>query len=454
MTRFLLTAALATGLAASSHATLWAPVQSTDQLSDGTRCMIVYNQGDNSFVMSDVMTSNYRGVVEMPYSVSFDAVPEGAAIVELQAMSEGRYALYVTNGDTGYINPLDGKNGLATSDMKSSAEITVTDGEATIIVNNPDDPDRQFFTYWNQQTFTGWVKKFVIINDAVESSGYLALYTEQNDGPVTPKVTWTADPAPGMYVDELQQFSITFDGATGTELNYDAEMDWIKATVNGETTTSPNSGYYGNPVWFSYRNPITTPGEYCLHLDAGLLNITYPDGSVVPSPEINYTLNIIGQTPGLDINWTTIPASGETVSRLVDIVVEFTNTLSAELNPDAEPITAWLGYEMLTAPTPLDEAPLVLQFATPVTQNGDYEVIIPEGFWNLTTDEDTVQPSPEVYFEITVDDGVGVAKLMDNTTADVFTPSGVCVARNASAAQIKALPAGIYLSQGRKFVVR
>ena len=50
----------------------------------------------------------------------------------------------------------------------------------------------------------------------------------------------------------------------------------------------------------------------------------------------------------------------------------------------------------------------------------------------------------------------GIAGVGDGATAtfDVYSIMGVCVKRGATEADIATLPAGIYFSKGRKFVVR
>lgn len=56
-------------------------------------------------------------------------------------------------------------------------------------------------------------------------------------------------------------------------------------------------------------------------------------------------------------------------------------------------------------------------------------------------------------FQIGESDGLN-AIVAGNAAADVYNASGVCVLRNATAEQMKSLPAGIYIANGKKFVVR
>lgn len=118
--------------------------------------------------------------------------------------------------------------------------------------------------------------------------------------------------------------------------------------------------------------------------------------------------------------------------------------------------------------------PLTNEFYTPYYVSGDEKLTIntavPTGFvckasWKLsdgTTGTDAGQNSvilpalKGLTGEVTLEtvDGSGVESILaDGETADVYTPSGLLVRSNATKAEIKALPKGLYILKGKGKVI-
>lgn len=101
-----------------------------------------------------------------------------------------------------------------------------------------------------------------------------------------------------------------------------------------------------------------------------------------------------------------------------------------------------------------------VELLDPVTEAGEYEVVIPRGaICNnefFMSDGNAGICNPEIKLVYTVDPtgGSAVEAVEATAASDVYDVHGRLVLRNASAAAVKALPAGIYVVGSRKVVVK
>ena len=80
---------------------------------------------------------------------------------------------------------------------------------------------------------------------------------------------------------------------------------------------------------------------------------------------------------------------------------------------------------------------------------GDKEIEPVEGAYTFETEADT-------NVKVTTSTPSGIDNILNdaNATADVYNLQGICVRRAATAADVKALPAGIYIVNGAKVAVK
>lgn len=101
-------------------------------------------------------------------------------------------------------------------------------------------------------------------------------------------------------------------------------------------------------------------------------------------------------------------------------------------------------------------------FSTPLTEAGAYRFVIAAHIFNDQTYEDTKydenhvgKVSPELVYNFTIGDITGVEDIVaENGVATVYDIAGRVVLRDANADQIKALAAGVYIINGKKYVVK
>ena len=97
----------------------------------------------------------------------------------------------------------------------------------------------------------------------------------------------------------------------------------------------------------------------------------------------------------------------------------------------------------------------MIKFKNEYTEAGTYVLEIPEG---AISNDDTKKVNPALSYTYTIAEnpGVGVetVETAEALRGDVYTTAGVLVLRNADAEAVKTLERGIYIINGRKFVVK
>lgn len=106
---------------------------------------------------------------------------------------------------------------------------------------------------------------------------------------------------------------------------------------------------------------------------------------------------------------------------------------------------------------PFDEimSEITLVLDTELYQNTTYTLIIPEGYF-VIGEETSVKTSLEVEYEFTITNGVDAVEGIesDDNTFTVYDVAGVKLLDGADADAVRALPAGLYIINGKKHIIR
>ncbi len=148
-------------------------------------------------------------------------------------------------------------------------------------------------------------------------------------------ISYKLEPANNGTVELIQNFSLTFDNVTKCELSEDATVDSVKAFFNGSAITAPQLKSDRNPVTFVYRDGegLTDPGTYTFTIEEGTFSLTFPNGAVLPSPAIAYTLKI--GAPTNPLSYVTNPGDQGVVKTFENFTIEFPNAKSLAIANDA-----------------------------------------------------------------------------------------------------------------------
>lgn len=84
------------------------------------------------------------------------------------------------------------------------------------------------------------------------------------------------------------------------------------------------------------------------------------------------------------------------------------------------------------------------------TKNGTYTFTIPDNFLTYNG-----RPMPGISASFVVENSTsGLKDVESETEVTVYSPSGVCLMKNSSAASLQSLPAGLYIVNGKKAVLK
>lgn len=244
--------------------------------------------------------------------------------------------------------------------------------------------------------------------------------------------------------------TVTFNGEKLGGMDYD-NYDTVAGYAIG------SSGDYPNAILLSVGGGMFNSKE-----TSGKLTLTIPAGGVSVSGEVlneavEYTWNVIKEK---DYVVEVVPANGETVKMIEKIVVKFTNADSAELfnlasislrkndysyNSTPQEVTAVEGAECPT---------FELTFGENLTIGGDYTFTMRTGAFTL----DGVQDSPATTAVITVDPNfMGIDGIYGDAADGKLTVvnlQGIVLMQDATAEDLKQLPAGIYIINGKKVALK
>lgn len=278
-------------------------------------------------------------------------------------------------------------------------------------------------------------------------------YTVNVGKVTTPEYTLITDPEDGSTVEIVENMMFFFDGCE-MEANEDATTDMVSAYLNGNEIQAP-AAHTRYINMFVYRNPVTEPGVYELQIAEGYWNLVFEDGTVIPSPEILYTLYVAGQSSEPEQVYTVYPEPGkyEYFPK-----TEMTYTEFDYVDLIGEEATLFVGDDAYVLDLSVkNENTLVLTPRENITSTPDVEVYvyIPAQTYVLGWGDGQAVYNEETYiFNYILDKNVAVEVVAAEETVNVYTATGICVARDEMASVLRTLPAGLYIVNGRKVVVR
>ncbi len=250
----------------------------------------------------------------------------------------------------------------------------------------------------------------------------------------------------------ISDFEIVFDAnvvAIDKELLAEAKLmdpyGMYYVEVNAESATID-----GNKVQFSLKSPVEYENTYYLTLLGGIF---VGEGYISAPVEGVFTYEIV--KPSYEkFDPIVTPAEGQ-VKSLKEIILDFSETGEAapasgkatlKFNNDApvdlpDLVIDLQNWSIVTQPLTADGSEL--------TEPGQYVVSFPTGYIVSGNDQDV--PAFELKYEI-VD--TGIVNVSVNKLYKVYNTVGTQVLNNGTAADVNALPAGIYIVNGKKVVIR
>ncbi len=216
--------------------------------------------------------------------------------------------------------------------------------------------------------------------------------------------------------------------------------------------------YYTTKAVMTLAEPITAPGTYMVRIPAGIFTF----GTQFTTYNISTTMlvyEIAGEVEPSDVDIT--PAAG-TVKELSGFTLNGwlqpswnVNVATLSLpNGDVVDILADNFVEVLADPDDFwsDIIGQSYDFGTTYTELGNYVLNIPEGMFNIGEMGDSQNPAWMVIWTLGES---GISSVFgDVDSFNVYTINGITVLKNGNAAELDQLPAGMYIINGQKVILK
>lgn len=286
------------------------------------------------------------------------------------------------------------------------------------------------------------------------------------------------NPAPGTILEPTQtEFTLTFDGMVNIAsadaqilLGMGESLPFESLTPDDPSTVEETGIDYSN-IW-----TLKVPADYMENLTSSLMfsiKAYDMDNRLVVNPDEEYPdensfLLFDYETANSKREFAVIPDNGLTVEKLENITVSAEAGIMPSYNvPVGEiTVTALNSDKVVAHVTDVvlavggdisDEInrSLTLKLDAPVSEDGSYTISFPEGVFIIGNDMASWN-SAEKSVTFTVDGGSGIEGIAadENGVFEVYSFSGIHVATVATAAELNSLPAGFYIVNGNKMLIK
>lgn len=301
-----------------------------------------------------------------------------------------------------------------------------------------------------------------LLDEDQQSPEISASWTLKRTTPVD--LTWTAEPVRDIINEGYGMYpAFLFNEGESLSKNRDTEAKII-VKFNDEVLDEG----YGSDSKMAYSTGIeyTLPNAIMFNISGGILNNPETEGKLtiiieegallvsgVPCPAIEHSWNLVKQK---EYEVKVTPAEGSTVKELKDFIVEFVGAKTVEENYATGIAVRSKDYkyngiiEHIEYDNSGENAAVKITLKEALANDGEYMLqIYPSAFFL-----DGCQSSPEVKVNYTVDHTVGVEGIKAaNGKYTVTSLAGIVVLRDANAAALSKLPAGLYIVNGKKVLL-
>lgn len=263
-------------------------------------------------------------------------------------------------------------------------------------------------------------------------------------------VPYTVNPYNGQNLREFTVAEFTFDSEV-TIAN--TQPGWI---TDGCTTFTVYPNYKDDSkksIVYKTIHPVTVPGTYTLNTPAGAIKNTNPNKyRVTPVYDLRTQFTVVGEGEQLYIPAPAIESNNHP-SHAADIVLTYQE--NGQVNNAITPALYRVNGEERELVYNYDSAKAEGNKVTLSTMadlalaDGKYDLVIPEGFF--FTDEAISAPAE---FRLIVGTGSVEGITLENENVTVYTLDGILLMKDAPAEKLSTLPAGLYIINGRKYIIR
>lgn len=285
-------------------------------------------------------------------------------------------------------------------------------------------------------------------------------------------------------------FDVVYNVTGGTV----AELDYALSTPSGELSKEGASTYSLDYVYVKFAEEVTAtdlvyadvvfPDNTVKHIraswasgtqrfmldfgypkDKGEYKVTFPAGAARNAEgkfndSFEFVMNVIDQKTE-DIEFTTNPESGTNVTSLLEIEINapagvkelkryLTGITKTYFYNDADRDNRQMRYLQAVSATTLK-----VTLNEEVTEVGDYTLEVPAESIVCVKDDNTQVMAAATAFYWSIRNSGAVSVGMDaDDSYNVYDLNGVCIVKNGSVEDLDNLAKGVYIINGKKFIIR
>lgn len=264
----------------------------------------------------------------------------------------------------------------------------------------------------------------------------------------------------------LKTFKVTYAKAKGIACSYNGNITLIKdrtivASLNDEHVTFTDTvgtglDSYCNTAIITLPDSISEAGRYILSIPAGFFNL----GQQFESCNCKAAMAIYeieGEVADTyDITYT--PAAGSTVEKLDKIKVTFNDMEAAPSWTGKAYVEDKDGVQVTTCEISQDadfNVVNVVYFTLEeaITTEGTYTLVIPEGVLIVGSNFDN-NLEIRATFTVGTATGIDAATTVSNKTVNVYNLNGMLIKKAVPADDLMNITKGVYIVNGKKYVVK
>lgn len=386
-----------------------------------------------------------NGVPDTPYDGTDEITPAQGAVSRIDNI------VIAFEGDVEVINP----SNIIISDYEDAISANLEAVGNTLVLT----PEKAI-TRYGQYVLTIDAGSITIDGHLNPAYQYIYIVAKQN-GPWSG--SFTAVPANDSAVESIKNVAITFNGINDLTLNSLAKPEDFPAlynSVTGDRIMPSINTTAQNTLKVSLYSAVTAPGEYEIVVPRQFI---YLDGEMMPE-DLKVKYFIEKSQNYREVAFTFVPSDGATISAMDAIEVTF----AAEgLTNVAHNSFAWgtqaprfVSETGAAVPTiqikKLTELSYNFNHTYPFSTSGEFSLVIPAEYFTFTFSDGYEQKNEEITttFNVLGTSAIDAVENVETLSGDVYSALGVCILHNATPDQVKTLPAGLYLINGKKIIVR
>lgn len=324
-----------------------------------------------------------------------------------------------------------------------------TDGGKTLTFTNKEGNKADLYIANGKYAFE-LAAGYTIVGDNTWSTPVTYFFSVYNENK-----PYTSTPYEGQYIKEFSTAEITFKEDVKIVGTQPANISDGITSILG--SVAMKEGDSKSVVITAFQpNPLTFTGNYVITLPAGSIMTAEADKEtgLSKSYDVRVSFNIVGENDQFYIPYPDIAPGEYGLPGLISTIT-LTYPENGQVNSEILPVFYKGEGESRELLFSFDKASVkdnvvTLEIAEKTLELGAYQLVVPEGFFFT----DNAISKEFTYTFTVVTESVEAINAIGDDTITVYNLQGICLLRGVPAERIALLPAGFYIVNGRKVLIR